>query len=284
MRLDRLLTIYLFHYLAEINSSNEQIPILMYHSISSSDKNYVHPYFQTNTAPEVFFKHMSYLKQNDYRAINIDNALKIMHSAKPPVHKHVVITFDDGFQDILTNALPILKKFDFSATVYLPTNFISEEGCFFKNNRCLTWQEVRQLQANNIEIGSHTVMHPKLVSLTPQEVEIELNRSKAVIEEKLGKSCNSFSYPYAFPEGNRRFVGLLRKILSRSGYHNCVSTIVGTMEKNADPYFIKRIPVNSDDDEQFFKAKLEGAYNWIHTPQVIFKYAKNIFGYLSNSK
>ena len=284
MRLDRLLTIYFFHYFAELKSSTKQIPVLMYHSISGGNRNHVHPYFKTNTDPDVFFKQMSYLKQNDYQAISIDEALKIMHSAKPPVNKHVVITFDDGFQDILTNALPILKEFNFTATVYLPTNFISEEGCFFNNNRCLTWQEVHELQANKIEIGSHTVTHPKLVSLTPQEVEIELSRSKALIEEKLGKPCNSFSYPYAFPEGNRQFAGFLRKILLKSGYHNCVSTIVGTMGENADPYFIKRIPVNSDDDEQFFKAKLEGAYNWIHMPQVFFKYAKNIFGYLSNAK
>lgn len=248
----------------------------MYHSISSSDQNHVHPYFKTNTAPDVFFKQMSYLKQNDYQAISIDEALEVMRSAKPPVKKNVVITFDDGYQDNLTNALPILKKFNFTATVYLTTHFISEEGLFFNDKRCLNWQEVHELQSNNIEIGSHTVTHPQLTSLTQKEVENELTYSKAIIEDKLGKSCNSFSYPYAFPEENRQFVGFLRKILVKSGYHNSVTTIVGTMGRNSDPYIIKRIPVNSDDDEQFFKAKLEGAYNWIHTPQLLSKYAKNV--------
>ena len=248
----------------------------MYHSISSRDQNHGHPYFKTNTEPSVFFKQMSYLKRNNYQVISIDEALKVMHSGKPLQNKYAVITFDDGFQDILTNALPILKEFNFTATVYLPTQFISEEGLFFKDTRCLTWQEVMELQSNNIEIGSHTVTHPQLASLTQQEVENELTNSKAVIEDKLGKSCNSFSYPYAFPEGNKEFVSFLRKILFKSGYHNCISTIVGTMGENAENYFIKRIPVNSNDDEQFFKAKLEGAYNWIHIPQAIFKYAKNI--------
>lgn len=275
-RLDRLLTIYFFHYLAELKSSNKQIPVLMYHSISSRDQNHVHPYFKTNTEPGVFLKQMSYLNRNDYRIISIDEALKIMHSGKYLQNKYAVITFDDGYQDILTNALPILKEFNFTATVYLPTHFISEEGRFFNNNRCLNWQEVIELQSNNIEIGSHTVNHPKLISLTPQEVEIELTHSKAVIEDKLGKSCDSFSYPYAFPEANKQFVSFLRQILSKSGYNSCVSTIVGTMGEKADNFFIKRIPVNSDDDQQFFKAKLEGAYNWIHIPQAIFKYAKNI--------
>ena len=176
----------------------------------------------------------------------------------------------------MTNALPILKEFNYTATVYLPTQFISKEGQFFNEKRCLNWQEVIELRSNNIEIGSHTVTHPKLISLNQQEVEIELTCSKAVIEEKLGKPCDSFSYPYAFPEENRKFVGLLRELLLKSGYKSSVSTIVGTMGGGADPFFIKRIPVNSDDDEQLFKAKLEGAYNWIHMPQVLVKYAKHI--------
>ena len=275
-RLDRLSTIYFFNYLSRLRLPNKQIPILMYHSISSRDQNHVHPYFKTNTEPGVFLKQMSYLNLNDYRIISIDEALKITHSGKPLQKKYAVITFDDGYQDILLNALPILKEFHFTATVYLPTHFISDEGQFFKDNRCLTWREVIELQSNNIEIGSHTVTHPQLISLTQQEVEYELTYSKTVIEDKLGKSCDSFSYPYAFPEGNKQFVSFLRKILLKSGYHNCVSTIVGTMGKKADNFFIKRIPVNSDDDEQFFRAKLEGAYDWIHIPQVLFKYAKNI--------
>lgn len=248
----------------------------MYHSISSTGQNYVHPYFRTNTSPDVFFKQMSYLAQSGYKIIGIDEALKIVHGRKDNQDKYAVITFDDGFQDILINALPILKKFGFTATVYLPTQLISHEGLFFNNNRCLTWREVMELQSNNIEIGSHTVTHPKLISLTLQEVEIELTRSKTVIEDKLGKPCNSFSYPYAFPEENRQFIIFLRKILSDAGYHNSVSTIVGTMGEKTDSFFIKRIPVNSDDDERFFKAKLEGAYNWLHTPQLLFKYAKNM--------
>lgn len=275
-RLDRLFTIYFANYLNQLRLVKKQIPVLMYHSISSGNQNHVHPYFKTNTDPSVFLNQMSYLACNDYRVISIAEALKIMHNGKNIQNKYVVITFDDGFQDILTNALPVLNKFNFKATVYLPTYFISEEGRFFKGIRCLNWQEVIEIQSNNIEIGSHTVTHPQLVSLTEKEVENELFFSKTVIEEKLGRSCNSFSYPYAFPETNKQFINLIRIILTRSGYHNGVSTIVGTMRDKADKFFIKRIPVNSDDDEQLFKAKLEGAYNWIHIPQVVAKYAKNI--------
>ena len=275
-RLDRLLTIYFFNYSARLRLPNKELPILMYHSISCKDQDHGHPYFKTNTVPSIFLKHMSYLNRNNYRIISINEALKIMHSGKPLQNKYAVITFDDGYQDILTTALPILKEFNFTATVYLPTQYISKEGQFFNDNRCLNWQEVIELQSSNIGIGSHTVTHPQLTSLTQQEVEIELTHSKAVIEDKIGKPCDSFSYPYAFPEENRQFVELLRQMLLKSGYNSSVSTIVGTMGENADPFFIKRIPVNSNDDEQFFKAKLEGAYNWIHMPQVLLKYAKNL--------
>jgi hypothetical protein len=220
---------------------------------------------------------MSYLHNNGYDVISIAEALQIMQSDQPMEHKYAVITFDDGFQDVLINALPILKQYNFKAIVYLPTDFISDKGMLFKNIRCLTWKEVKELQDNDIEIGSHTVTHPQLSSLRPRDVEYEICHSKTVIEDKLGTPCHSFSYPYAFPEEHKSFVTFLRNIMTNSGYLNSVSTIVGSMGKNEDKYFIKRLPVNSYDDETFFKLKLEGAYDWLHGPQIVFKYLKRHF-------
>ncbi len=275
-RIDRTLTIYIFNHIARLFRRNRQIPVLMYHNVSNKEKKWSHPYYDTNTRPDIFIRQMTFLKRNNYQIIDIDKALKIIRNSGYVKERYAVITFDDGYQDNLTNALPVLKEFDFTATVYLATNYINEQSKQFKDHKCLNWKEVIELQDNNIEIGSHTVSHPQLSTLTHKEVETEIQKSKEIIENKLGKPCTSFSYPYAFPEEDKKFVVFLRNVLLESGYHNSVSTILGTLNKKSDNYFIRRIPVNSGDDESFFRAKLEGGYNWIHFPQFLNKKIKYI--------
>ena len=77
----------------------------------------------------------------------------------------------------------------------------------------------------------------------------------------------TFSYPYAFPETDRGFIDRLRRVLEESGYKDGVSTIIGRAGRSDSRLFMKRLPVNSHDDVRFFRAKLEGAYDWVHTVQ-----------------
>ena len=275
-RFDRLITLYFSQYINQLLATkNEHIPILMYHSISNEDEQRVHPYYKTNTTPAIFDEHMSFLYNNNYKVINLNDALKHLHSNSKLKEKYIVITFDDGYRDFYECAFPILNKYNFSATVFLTTDYIGKNE-LFKGKKCLNWNEVIELQKKNIIFGSHTMTHPLLVSLTNKDIEYELSQSKAVIEDNIGKLVESFSYPYAFPERNIIFIQNLRNILLKYGYRNSVSTIIGTAGSNADHFFLKRIPANSDDDENFFKAKLEGAYNWLHRPQSFIKFLKQI--------
>ena len=142
----------------------------------------------------------------------------------------------------------------------------------FNDTDCLTWPEIRELQQAGMEFGSHTVSHPQLHALNLREVEGELRASKQTIEDKTGTGVRCFSYPYAFPESDRNFVRSLRDILQAAGYNEGVSTIVGTAQRGSDQLFLERLPVNSWDDLHFFKAKLEGGYDWLHS----FQYARKM--------
>jgi peptidoglycan/xylan/chitin deacetylase (PgdA/CDA1 family) len=199
-----------------------------------------------------------------------------------PQHPHdrlVVITFDDGFRDFLTNAFPILQRHGFSATVYLPTGFISDdrsalgnvEGRTFKARECLTWREVAELQQAGIEFGSHTVHHPKLVDLEWPEIENELRESKREIEEHLGAAACSFAYPYAFPQSERRFAKHFRELLADSGYQSCVTTAIGRARVPVDLLRLPRLPINGADDTVLLEAKLTGAYDWLAMLQAFIK-------------
>ena len=280
MRLDRLATLYFFHPLRQCVAPHRspRIPILMYHSISQPHSNGAHPYFETTTSPRAFAKQMKFLRDNGYRTIRLNEAVKYVESGEQLSKPSVVLTFDDGFQDFSTHAFPILHKYGFTTTVFLPTEYISDEQRQFNNRDYLTWTEVRELHRAGVTFGSHTVTHPQLKFLKTGEVEQEVRCSKQTIEDQLGHPVDSFSYPFAFPETDRAFKRKLRNLLAAQGYRNGVSSIIGTFGAGDDEFFLPRLPVNSWDDFRLFRAKLEGGYDWLHPFQYATKLA--IFGVL----
>jgi peptidoglycan/xylan/chitin deacetylase (PgdA/CDA1 family) len=237
----------------------------MYHSISNTNGQSVHPYYDTATSTGRFAEQMLFLHDNGYSAIDLTELLKFVTCGKP-LGKSVAITFDDGFRNFYTDAFPILRHYGFAATVFLPTGYIGTTKRF-KNEDCLTWGEVRELHDAGVAFGSHTVTHPQLTLTTSRQLEYELRQSKETIEEQIGAAVRAFSYPFAFPECKREFTGRLRDKLQACGYECGVCTAVGTVAQDADRFFLKRLPVNSWDDVRLFKAKLEGGYDWLHWMQ-----------------
>jgi peptidoglycan/xylan/chitin deacetylase (PgdA/CDA1 family) len=271
LRLDRELSIRLVHPISRLlkRQGRAQLPILMYHGVSDTLERR-HPYFETNTAPHVFAEQMRYLNENGYRTMDLAGALRTIQ-AGTQVEKQVVITFDDGYRNFYTQAFAVLMQYGFSATVFVVTDITGEQRVCREAKEYMTWGEMREVQARGIHIGSHTVTHPELQKMAPAQVKYEIGESKAIIEDKLGVPLQSFSYPYAFPESDKRVVALVREALENYGYQNGVSTMIGTAGQQHDKFFLPRLPVNSYDDLRFFRAKLEGGYDWLHAPQRLYK-------------
>jgi peptidoglycan/xylan/chitin deacetylase (PgdA/CDA1 family) len=268
-----LATLYFFHPLRRwIGASGGKIGILMYHSVSRMDESGRHPYYRTSTAPEVFTRHLEILRLHKFNVINLHEAVNRLFGPCRSDETCVVITFDDGYEDFYTTAFPILNKFQMTATVFLPTGYIGHDNRPLHGLKCLSWSEVRELRAAGIEFGSHTVTHPKLKTLELKSVHEELQTSKKMIEDEIGETINSFSYPFAFPETDTQFRRDLRSLLEESGYSNGVSTIIGMADVSNDRYFLNRLPINSWDDSRLFQAKLEGGYGWLHGLQYLSKW------------
>jgi peptidoglycan/xylan/chitin deacetylase (PgdA/CDA1 family) len=265
-------SIYFWGPLARLHNQRAQtrIPIFMYHSISDNLFGKSHPYYQINTSPRVFAQQMKYLRDHNYRTV-VPEDLTDDSIWSCGGEKLVCLTFDDGYRDFYPQAFPTLRRFGFSATIYLATSRIRNTPEVYEGVEYLCWDEVREMHAGGIHFGSHTVTHPDMRSLTPEQIEYELGSSKEKIEFELGATVSSFAYPYAFPEEDTGFVRYFRDILETQGYTNQVTTILGTATEGTDEFYLPRIPVNTWDDRALFEAKLQGGYDWLHWPQKLYK-------------
>ena len=220
-RIDRLATLYCAHPIKRIfnRDTSVSVPILMYHSISDNLFGKSHPYYQINTSPEAFAQQMRWLRNNGFRTLDLTEAHASLESGRD-VSKTVVITFDDGYRDFYTDGMVVMKQCGFTATIFLATDRIQERPVRIEGVDYLTWSEVRELHAEGIGFGSHTVTHPDLRSIGPDQIDYELGYSKEIIEERLGTAVKSFAYPFAFPEEDKCFTRFLVDTLENHGYEN----------------------------------------------------------------
>lgn len=271
MRLDRWLALGALRVCGAVSTVNSsaEVPVLMYHSISDDTEPQVKSYYKIVTNPKRFAEQMAWLAELGYRGVSLRQALTALKCGDTLEQPLVAITFDDGFQDFYLQAWPALAKCGFTATMYLPTGFIGSPSRrrWFRGRPCLTWSEVRELSAQGVQFGSHTVSHPKLYQLSWREIAEELRQSKDRIEQELRTKVNSFAYPYAYPQEDIVFSKRIAEMLCEQGYEHCATTIVGRMRADDDPFRMKRLPANSDDDRALFAAKLAGAYDWMGKPQ-----------------
>ena len=286
IRADRLLSLYFFSPLAGIadGGAGFRIPILMYHSVSAENEYRVHPYYRISTAPEVFRNHILFLRENGYSVISLGEAVDMLAAnsgqskqisrrpvSKGPHSRVVALTFDDGYKDFLTAGFPVLKKYGFTATVFLPTAFIDTATPGLKGKKHLSWSDVKMLQADGIAFGSHTVNHSYMKQCSFKTLEYEIIESKKSIEDRTGRAVEFFSYPYRFPEQDSNFTGFLTERLRLAGYRGCMTTRIGRAASSDPVFALPRLPVNSSDDARLLKAKLQGGYDWLGRVQMIKK-------------
>ncbi|GAC1675337.1 MAG: polysaccharide deacetylase family protein [Candidatus Acidiferrum sp.] len=246
------------------------MPILMYHSISDNLFGMSHPYYHINTSPEVFSGQMRWLRNTGFQTISVADAWKKLESGAD-LSKNVVITFDDGYRDFYTEAMDVLRQCGFSATIFLATDRIQNVSARIEGADYLTWSEVRELHSQGIKFGSHTVTHPDLRSLGPEQIEYELGCSREIIEQEVGAPVQEFCYPHAFPEEDGTFTRFLEDVLENQGYENGVCSSIGRARRKNHKLFLPRLPINRWDDPGLFRAKVEGGYDWLHGPQFLKK-------------
>jgi peptidoglycan/xylan/chitin deacetylase (PgdA/CDA1 family) len=208
--------------------------ILVYHTISSPPEPLPG---EIDISPEAFVRQLDWLKR--WRAVVPLNEM-LTRTGRP----RVAITFDDGFRDNLTVALPLLEKYSMPATVFVTAGFVDTADY-------LTRTELSELSKHPlITIGAHGLWHSHLNLLSSDQVRHELVESRRLLEEMTGRSVDLMAWPYG--ECDER----LERLANESGYRASWSVWKGTNSAHS----LWRVPLGRSDNLARFILKVSGAY------------------------
>ncbi|MEK6647195.1 MAG: polysaccharide deacetylase family protein [Candidatus Firestonebacteria bacterium] len=232
------------------------IPILMYHHV----KNDPVPFEASFTVSiDNFEQQMQYLNNKKYNIITLEDLISAVKSNEKILAKTCVITFDDGYENFLDFAYPVLQKYNFVATVFLTSGCIgdiSKWDAKYVNAKLLSKEQICELSKNGISFGSHSKTHPHFSKLNSDEILREIVESKKEIEGILGKRINTFSYPYNEYNFN------IEKLVEKAGF-DCACAIRShnrTVTENV--YALRRINVKNSDKLFQFSRKISRWYLW----------------------
>ena len=177
----------------------DDLLVLCYHGISETWP------ASTSVRPDDFERQLSAFARLGYSGSTLSGAL-----TSPRSGKTLVVTFDDAHSSVLSLAAPAMARLGIPGTVYVPTRYPDSDrpmgwdgydmwlGTEHEEElRCMSWEDLRGLEAKGWEIGSHTRTHPRLSRLKDEEVAVEISNSRTDCEEHMGSACTSIAYPYS---------------------------------------------------------------------------------------
>ena len=247
-----------------------RVRVLTYHRFGRS------AYDPFCVGPADFDAQMRYLAQNGL-AVSLDDVQELLAGHKELPDRAVLVTVDDGLRSVYTEMLPVLREYAVPAVAYITPSLIRPARCGRSPDRAtvatcrigkpshntttepeeyLTWDELEEVAAGGVTIGSHGWTHRSLGRMGPAEARQEAVRSRQSLQERLGVRVTSFAYPY----GTRAdFNSATAKILTEAGYTTAFTSQHGAIAKGSDPIALPRIKVEGGEGQWIFRLLCRGA-------------------------
>lgn len=223
--------------------------VLCYHAVSDRWPS------ELAISPARLEHQLRWLLAKGYRALTFSAAM-----AAPQAAKTLAVTFDDGYRSVIERGLPVLQRLGVPATLFVPSAFVGAQAlCWPGIDRWLetafaeelaptSWADLRSLLDAGWEVGSHTCTHPDLTELADHELDDELQRSRAALEDELGRRCRALAYPYGSVD--RRVVAAAQ----RAGYEAAGTLPIGFGQ--AEPLAWPRVGLYRTDGPWRFRMKV----------------------------
>lgn len=210
---------------------------LLYHRIVSEEEYASGPPTEKifSITEERFREQMEYLKRDGYNAVSLDAVLEFVRGGRALPERPVLVTFDDGCVSVHEKAFPILRELAMPATLFVttdPDSWVFSLGV--RPQRRVAPEEMRELEAGGVTIGSHSVTHGALESMGEEEIRRELGDSKRFLEEVLGREVRYFGVPLNW-YGPR-----VRRAAEELGYRAVCTSDNGTIHADSDPFHLRR--------------------------------------------
>jgi peptidoglycan/xylan/chitin deacetylase (PgdA/CDA1 family) len=197
-----------------------------------------------------FVDYLRWLKDSDWCVISAPQFLTSLEAPDTLPPRSVLLTFDDGYRSMRDVTLPLLHAFNFPAVLFVPTEYIGHVNRFDAGvepeEAICDWADLMELQRDGVSIQSHSVSHRPFSMLDRTERDRELKESRALLEERLGRPVELFSFPYGDAGGDR---SASASALQRAGYRAAYLYGGGPVAVPiADVYQIPRLKMGPDTD------------------------------------
>jgi len=216
---------------AEIPSGpTTYVPIILYHYIRINPNPRDREGFSLSTPPAMFAAQMQYLADHGFHVLPLHQAVVAIKNHTPLPARPVALTFDDGYADFFTQAVPILARYGFTATNFVITGRMGLPGF-------MTPSQVVAADAMGFDIGAHTVDHVMLAATSTTRATWEMRQSKLALEELLGHPVLDFAYPYG--SFNLYDMAEARTL----GFETAVSTLYGVVHYAGQLFDLSRVRI-----------------------------------------
>ena len=228
------------------------VPILMYHEIA--------PAAQTRSRlavpPEAFAEQVAYLRDAGFETVTAGQLAEVMagRASRLP-ERPIVLTFDDGFEDLHRRAMPVLDRVGYTATVFVTTGWVQDAGLHAaprRPGRMLSWSQIAEAAQAGMEVGAHSWQHPQLDQLRGLMLREELYASKTHLEDRLGTPVPGLAYPFGYSNSRVRQV-------ARDAGHDYACAVSNVLLKGSpDPLALPRLTVRRSTSLQTFQQVAQG--------------------------
>ena len=186
----------------------------------------------TNTRLDQLDSHIRTLQDNGYSVVSVADAMAGLAAASLP-DRTIVLTVDDGYRSVFEQAWPRLKQAGFPVTVYVSTQAI-DAG--YQSH--MTWDMIRRLVKEGVEIGGHTVSHGHLTQAHADALVKELEKSAERYRDELGFVPKTFAYPYGEASLD------VQKAVRAAGYELAFGQHSGAIGASTDRFYLPRFALN----------------------------------------